>query len=102
MSGFSSDGNGGGIRTSGGDVSLVNSVVNGTNSDGEGGVICTSSGDVSLVNSTVTGNSASGAGGGVFVADSSLDATLTINNSIVAGNFENARRPAVPLALPMI
>ena len=89
VSGNSSGVNGGGIRTSGGDVSLVNSTVSGNNSDGEGGGIRTSSGDVSLVNSTVTGNSASGAGGGVFVADSGLDAPLTINNSIVAGNFQN-------------
>ena len=77
----------GGISSSG-DVSLVNSTLSGNSTGGDGGGILASN-DVSLINSTLTGNSASGAGGGVFVADLTNAPALTIDNSIVAGNFDN-------------
>ena len=83
---------GGGILTFSGDVSLVSSTLSGNSTsanNSRGGGIGTYSGDVSLVSSTVTGNSASGAGGGVFVFDSTSNVSLTISNSIVAGNFQN-------------
>jgi len=41
---------------------------------------------VTLMGSTVTENSADGAGGGIFVFNTGTDPTLTIANSIVAGN----------------
>ena len=88
--GYSAEG--GGIFTVTGDVSLVSSTVSGNSTSGEnsdGGGISTRTGSVSLVSSTVTGNSASRAGGGVFGADSFSNASLTISNSIVAGNFQN-------------
>ena len=91
---------GGGIDT-GGDVSLVNSTLSGNSTTGYqsngggisfyfGGGISYVSGDITLVNSTVTGNSTSGAGGGVFVDNAFDNTSLTINNSIVADNVENA------------
>ena len=82
---------GGGIRTSSGDIFLENSTVSG-NSLGDAGAsgagISSSSGGVSLVNSTITENyfSSSGEGSGIRVGSSSAAATLTIINSIVAGN----------------
>ena len=87
-SGESSDG--GGVFINAGDVSLVSSTVSGNSSSNDGGGIHSRQGDVSLVGSTVTGNSASGTGGGIFVFDFSSNASLTISNSIVAGNFQNA------------
>ena len=95
LSGNSTSGSfayGGGISTSSGDVSLVNSTLSGNSTLGDsadGGGISTFLGSVSLVGSTVTGNSASGAVGGLSMYDSRSNASLTISNSIVAGNFQN-------------
>lgn len=83
---------GGAIRTSSGPVTLSNSTISGNSTAGtlaSGGGISTLSGEVSLNSSTVFANSTSGYlahGGGIFVADFSDDPTMTIQNSIIAGN----------------
>ena len=123
VSGNISDEDGGGIRTVFGDLSLTNSTVSGNISARDGGGIGTSfggltlinstiSGNVSgrdgagihfndstiqLVNSTVTGNEASGVGGGIgFRSDSFFQRdSLTLVNSIVAGNMDMGITPDV-------
>ena len=73
-------------------MSLINSTVSGNivtefrqnygYGERHGGGIYARSGAVSMVNSTVSGNTnLNGSGGGIF-----SNSTLTINNSIVAGN----------------
>ena len=114
--------NGGGIY-SGGNVSLASSTVSGNSSDGgsadgggifsEGNVFLTSStisgnstagsnadgggiyvaGDVSLTSSTISGNSAGRFGGGINVDNTSSNGSLSIDNSIVAGNTANSTSP---------
>ena len=86
---FSTQSNGGGIYNRYGAVSLVNSTLSGnsTTGIGAGGGLATRSGNVSLLNSTLTGNSTLGLGGGLFVINSNDNPSLTIANSIVAGNF---------------
>ena len=87
VSGNSTEGsiaNGGGIHAPNGTASLTNSTVSGNrvrNFDSEGGGISAES--VVLVNSTVTENSTGGVGGGI----GSIGETLTIINSIIAGNI---------------
>ena len=73
-------------------LSLVNSTVSGNSSVGDGGGIHIY-GDVSLLNSTISGNSSGAIGGGgvVFPEYNSV----TINNSIIAGNTDNGTAPDV-------
>ncbi|TWU24605.1 choice-of-anchor Q domain-containing protein [Bythopirellula polymerisocia] len=85
VSGNSSGRSGGGIYTRHGDVMLTDSTVSGNSSDSGGG-IGTTEGAVTLTSSTVTGNSTYGFGGGVFIRGFATNPTLTIANSIVAGN----------------
>ena len=83
---------GGGIFAINGDLTLTNSTVSGNSTAGnsaEGGGIYASRGDLTLTNSTVSDNVSSGDGGGVFVPNSSFNPTLTIDNSIIAGNTAN-------------
>ncbi len=87
--------NGGGLRTVYAPISLINSTVSGNRTDwngvgsSSGGGIFSSFGDVTVISSTITGNStvdSDSLGAGIFLSDSTYDATLTITNSIVAGN----------------
>ena len=89
--------NGGGIGVFSADVSLTNSTVSGNSSAGDGGAIWFDSSAVLLVNSTVTSNSAAGVGGGIsFAFTNNIDGeTLTIHNSIVAGNTDSGLAPDV-------
>ena len=80
-------GGGGGI--SGDKIFLINSTVSGNSSIGNGGGIRSTNLTVSLINTTVTGNRTSGMGGGIYMRDSHLRSKLTIDNSIIAGNFAN-------------
>jgi len=74
-------------------TTLINSTVTGniTNNYG-GGIYAVNGGTVNLIHSTVSGNTANqnyelepwGGGGGIFISD----ATVTIQNSIVAGNVD--------------
>jgi len=83
---------GGGIFTILGIVTLTNSTLSGNSTAGDnadGGGIFTSAGNLTLTNSTLSGNSTAGDnadGGGIFVANSTNNPSLTIQNSIVAGN----------------
>ena len=73
-------------------LSLVNSTVSGNSSVDNGGGIHIN-GDVSLLNSTISGNSSGAIGGGgvVFPEYNSV----TINNSIIAGNTASGTVPDV-------
>ena len=93
VSGNSATSRGGGIyiyEVAG--LSLVNSTVSGNSSVDNGGGIHID-GDVSLLNSTVSGNSSGAIGGGgvVFLEYNSV----TINNSIIAGNTASGTAPDV-------
>ena len=121
-SGFRSS-SGGGIRTSDGDVFLINSTVSGNSSLDSGGGVFTFDGDVSVINSTLSGNSSGGDGGGIWARESqvvivsstitnnsaeiggginiptnSSSPSLTLHNSIVAGNSDNGTAPDVGAA----
>jgi filamentous hemagglutinin family protein len=81
-------GNGGGIF-SGGAVTLTNSTVSGNTATVGGGIAVSDGG--TITNSTITNNTATNTatpddGGGIFL----IGGTLTIANSIVAGNFKGA------------
>ena len=95
LSGNVSGGSGGGIRVINGDVSLTNSTLSGNSASYSGGGLSSSAATVLLVNSTVTANSASETGGGIAVNanNSSFYRTLTIRNSILAGNEDNGTAP---------
>ena len=82
---------GGGIYTFDGDVTLSNSTVaenstTGTNANGGG--IYSENGIALLINSTVAGNTSGRAGGGIDFGDPA--GSLTVNNSIIAGNSASA------------
>ena len=80
-------GYGGGISTYSGNISLTSSTVSGNRASdfrAGGGGISTRFGNVSLTNSTVTDNFSNGFGGGITI---SSQHTLTLHNSIVAGNI---------------
>jgi hypothetical protein len=91
LSGNQTNGYGGGIYNSE-TATFTNSTISGNSADNDGGGIFNSS-MVSLYNATITNNTADadadeqGEGGGVFV---SAAGTLSIGNSIVAGNFDHS------------
>ncbi|MEO1526977.1 MAG: choice-of-anchor Q domain-containing protein [Planctomycetota bacterium] len=86
LRGNTAGGTGGAIITSSGSVSVLNSTVSSNTAGDEGGGIRTLAGDIELVNSTVFNNQADVVGGGVLVNDSVINASIRIDNSIVAGN----------------
>ncbi|MEO1526978.1 MAG: choice-of-anchor Q domain-containing protein [Planctomycetota bacterium] len=86
LSGNTAGGNGGAIITSQGSVSVLNSTISSNTAGDQGGGIRTLAGDIELVNSTVFNNQADVVGGGVLVNDSVINASIRIDNSIVAGN----------------
>src|SRR5262249_20792471 len=76
---------GGGIFSSDGDVSIVNSTINGNTAASSGGglyFVGPLSANLEVSHSTITLNSANGFGGGVFVAGP----TLSLDHTIVANN----------------
>jgi len=88
INGSSTESNGGGINSTGnGAVTLTNSTVSGNTAESGGGIF---SGGGTIRNSTITnntadsGNSSLGDGGGIFNDGDSF----TIQNSIIAGNFD--------------
>ncbi|WP_425397045.1 choice-of-anchor Q domain-containing protein [Aeoliella sp.] len=86
INGNSSGGSGGGIRTYAGNVSLSNSTLSGNNSVGSGAGVFTIAGNITVENSTLHGNASTRHGGGIFAYDTDSNPTLTIENSVVAGN----------------
>src|SRR5262249_6003198 len=95
LSDNSPTGGGGGINNIGSLV-LVNSTLSGNSTTRfGGGILCTEgTSDVRITNSTLTGNGgdsdndSDGSGGGYFFTGAG--GSLTLNNSIVAGNFRGA------------
>jgi len=80
---------GGGIHTNSGAISLTASTVSGNRSLGflsNGGGISTDAGEVTLESVTITENTTVGDGGGVFISDSNVNPSLTIQNTIIAAN----------------
>ncbi|MGB0563200.1 MAG: DUF4347 domain-containing protein [Spirulinaceae cyanobacterium] len=80
-------GTGGGIYSQNGNVTLINSTISGNVATGRGGGIHAPGG--TITNSTITNNTAASAGGvgdggGIYSTGS-----LTVQNSIIAGNFDN-------------
>ncbi|MFP4410754.1 CHAT domain-containing protein, partial [Coleofasciculus sp.] len=83
---------GGGLFSSSG-VTIINSTISGNIATGDGGGINTRGGGT-IINSTITNNTAEsngngiGDGGGIYNSTLLGGNTLTIRNSIVAGNFD--------------
>jgi hypothetical protein len=83
---------GGGLFSSSG-VTIINSTISGNTATGDGGGIHTRGGGT-IINSTITNNTAEsnangiGDGGGIYNSTLLGGNTLTIRNSIVAGNFD--------------
>ena len=88
---------GGAIYTRYKSINITNSTISGNYTAGRfsaGAAIATDSGDVTVTNSTIVGNEGRNGfnnGGGIFIEESY--ATLTIQNSIVAGNTDTLERP---------
>ncbi|MDO8615592.1 MAG: right-handed parallel beta-helix repeat-containing protein [Dehalococcoidia bacterium] len=84
---------GGAIYNAGGSPSIVNSTISGNRAHDGGGGLRTNS-DTSIVNSTITGNEADddangGNGGGVWREVTGGPPTITVKNSIIAGNTDS-------------
>ena len=94
ISGNSTTGNfapGGGIYTRSGNLTVTNSTVSGNTTTGfasDGGGISAFSGNVMLINSTIVNNSSKGNGGGLDFSAFDGKETLTIANTIIAGNTD--------------
>lgn len=91
ISGNSAGFGGGGGIAAGRNVTVTSSTISGNSalgSYGSGGGILTS-GDVTVTSSTISGNGASGFGGGIY-ARGNVTVTVTITNSIVAGNWRTS------------
>ena len=83
MDGNTTDGDGGAIYTDeDGDVTVIDSTVNGSTADGPGGAIFTLDGDVTIINSTLSGNRADDRGGAI-----SGEAAVTLINSTITRNL---------------
>jgi predicted outer membrane repeat protein len=82
---------GGGVFANG-SVALINSTVSGNIAAGQyagGGGVFAGFGEVVVTNSTIAGNIAGGEGGGIVQSLNSDNSSLTIHNSIIAGNLDN-------------
>ena len=96
---------GGGIFSRRGTVTLTNSTVSGNSATGDfangggiygengSGVFADNDAIVTLTNSTVSGNTADGAAGGIGFDGFRDGGTLTVHNSIIAGNSDNGTAP---------
>ncbi len=81
---------GGGIFAAG-TATLTSSTVSDNSASGDGaqGGGIFASDVMTLTDSTINRNAAAGTGGGIVVADGDTNPSLTIENSVVAGNFDN-------------
>jgi hypothetical protein len=75
-------GDGGGVYSLGGTVTLTNTTVSGNTASGSGGGMSSLAGTVTLTNTTVSGNTVRGSGGGVNASGS----RLTLTNTTISGN----------------
>ena len=74
---------GAGLRNDGGTLALSNSTISGNTASGQGGGFYIKLGTVALTNVTVSANTAATGGG---LVNSGSTATVTVNNTILAGN----------------
>jgi CSLREA domain-containing protein len=92
ISGNSTSGSGGGVSNAG-ILTIVNSTISGNDSAYDGGGISTHNGQVHLYNVTIANNTTDsdndsfGNGGGIAIGSV---ATVTFQNTIIAGNFDNS------------
>jgi CSLREA domain-containing protein len=92
ISGNSTSGSGGGVSNAG-ILTIVNSTISGNDSAYDGGGISTHNGQVHLYNVTIANNTTDsdndsfGNGGGIAIGSI---ATVTFQNTIIAGNFDNS------------
>ncbi len=92
ISGNSTSGSGGGVSNAG-ILTIVNSTISGNDSAYDGGGISTGNGQVHLYNVTIANNTTDsdndsfGNGGGIAIGSI---ATVTFQNTIIAGNFDNS------------
>ena len=88
ISGNSANSTGGGLNISGTAI-LTDCTVSGNSAGGNGGGIYEAVAQITLTGCTVSGNSAHGYGGGLISYDPDRDGTLTLNDTIVAGNIDS-------------
>jgi hypothetical protein len=86
----SAQNSGGGIVDLGGTVTLISSTLVGNSAKDGGAILGVGSSKLSLTNCTIDGNSASDSGGGINDSD-----TLTLQNTIVAGNTAKTSDPDI-------
>jgi hypothetical protein len=79
-------GNGGGIFSSQGNVTIESSTISGNRANGSGGGIFVREGDLTILNSTISGNTAGGNGGGAYVYNDGANPSFEVRNSTVTGN----------------
>ena len=84
VSGNSARSDGGGIMARESPPTIIRSTISGNSSGGFGGGVFSAFEGATIIDSTIVGNSSSRRGGGVFAQDAGF--TVTIRNSIVAGN----------------
>jgi len=86
---FSSSGGGGGIRIVRADLSVSNSTISGNVilDSGDGGGILSDYGSTTIENSTITANRIENLGNGGGLAQESFNGSVSVRNSIIAGNF---------------
>ncbi len=87
------DSDGGGIRTRRSTVELTNSTISGNTAGSFGGGVYLSGSTVEVNHSTITANHSDKAGGGLGAPTDSIDTSLTIDHSIVAGNTDDGTAP---------
>ena len=90
VSGNVSGGSGGGIYSDNNVVSLADSTVSGNstlNDEANGGGVYNRRGDLSFTNSTLSGNSSGGSGGGVGTSSGNISLTNSTVSGNNAGNF---------------
>lgn len=75
-------------------LSLKNSTLSGNSTQGDGGAIWTdSAGSIVLNNVTISNNQAAGKGGGLAIPTNASVGTVTLSNSILAGNKNTNSAP---------
>ena len=79
-------GQGGGVNTQSGSVTLINSTISNNVSSRSGGGIATYTGNVTLVNSTISDNTSGGRGGGIASLTGGYGGRVTLTDSTIQGN----------------
>ena len=69
-------------------VEVDNSTISGN--EGSGGISMGINGSANVSNSTITGNTTTGNGGGIYFQEPAVSVNTIIENTIIAGNFDNS------------